>query len=134
MFNRRVWLGFALAPLLPSVLFLIAFHLSDLRQAAFLLGFSLLFSYLPSLLFGIPLMVFLQNRNLLSVVSMVVCGSLLGAIAFYIFGFVFSMLLGSSKGIIPELREVVSGAMLGALVAILFSLIAGFPLINSKAR
>ncbi|UMZ10634.1 hypothetical protein I9018_24565 [Pseudomonas sp. MPFS] len=134
MFNRRVWLGFALAPLLPSVLFLIVFHLSDPRQAAFLLVFSVLFSYLPSLLLGIPLMVFLQSRNLLSIVGVIVCGSLLGAIVFYMFGFVFSLLLGSSKGIAPELREIVSGVLLGALVATLFSLIAGFPLLNSKTR
>ncbi|WP_409303592.1 hypothetical protein [Pseudomonas sp. KCJK8993] len=134
MFNRRVWLGFALAPLLPSVLFLIAFHLSDLRQAAFLLGFSLLFSYLPSLLFGIPLVVFLKSRKVLSIVSVVLCGSLLGAITLYMFGFVSSMPLSSPKGIAPELREVFSGGVLGALVSTLFSLIAGFPLFNSKAR
>lgn len=39
MFNRRMWLGFAIAPLLPSVLFLLVFNFSDLRQAAFLLFF-----------------------------------------------------------------------------------------------
>lgn len=52
MFNRRMWLGFAIAPLLPSVLFLLVFNFSDLRQAAFLLFFSISFGCLPCLLFG----------------------------------------------------------------------------------
>lgn len=42
MFNQRMWLGFAIAPLLPSVLFFLVFNFSDLRQAAFLLFFLFL--------------------------------------------------------------------------------------------
>lgn len=104
-----MWLGFAIAPLLPSVLFLLVFNFSDLRQAAFLLFFSISFSYLPCLLFGVPLVVFLRNRDLLSIAMMFLCGSLLGVVMFCVFGFFFSMLLGSFKDVIPELREVVVG-------------------------
>lgn len=132
MYNRRRWLAFALAPVLPSVFFLFAFHLSDPRQAAFVLLFSIVFGYLPCLLLGVPLIRFLERRNSLNVVNITLCGSLLGIVTFYIFGFVVSVVLGSPKSVIPELREVLSGATLGASVAMPFSLIAGFPLFSSK--
>lgn len=132
MLNKRKWLAFTFAPLLPSVFFLFALHLSEPKLAIFVLLFSITFSYLPCLLLGIPLIKLLEKRNSLSVVNMTLCGTLSGVITFYILGFVISWMLGSSKSITPELGELVSGALLGASIAISFSLIAGFPLFSSK--
>lgn len=131
MRNRKI-VAFIFAPLLPSLFFVFALHLTNARLAAFVLVFSLSFSYLPCVLFGIPAIKFLERRDSLSVVNMSLFGALLGMVAFYIFGFVISMLLGSPKNIVPTFGEILSGALLGISVALPFSLISGFPLFASR--
>ncbi len=131
MLNRRAWAAFALAPLAPSILLLIALHPPTVRSTAFMLVLSILFSYVPCFLFGFPLIRFLDKRQFLSTFTLTVGGALIGAIVFYVFGLFFSNLLGSPRSIIPGLRELVSGALLGSLVAISFGIIAGFPLLRS---
>lgn len=131
MFTRKR-LAFILAPLFPSIFFLFAFHLTGPRWSAFVLLFSLSFSYLPCWVLGAPLIRFLQKRESLSTVNISLCGALFGIVVFYVFGFVISAVLGSSKSIIPSLGELIFGALLGISVALPFSLISGFPILNSK--
>ena len=130
MCNRKI-LAFIFPPLLPSLFFVFSLHLSDFKIVALVLVFSLSFSYLPCILFGIPAVKFLEKRNSLSVVNMSLFGTLLGMVVFYIFGFVISMMLGSPKNIVPTFGDMMSGALLGISVALPFSLISGFPLFNS---
>lgn len=131
MRNRRI-LAFLFAPLIPSLFLVIALRLTDPKLAAFVRVFSLSFSYLPCILFGIPAIRFLKKRGALSVVSISRLGILLGVVAFYIFGYVIAMALGSPRNIVPSFGELVSGALLGVSVALPFSLIAGFPLSNLR--
>lgn len=133
MRNSRKTLAFIIAPILPSLFFLVALHPSSVRLAAFMLVFSVPFSYLPCFLLGLPLMRFLEKRHSLNTLMLTISGALLGIIVFYIFGFVLSGVLSSSKGIVPGVGELGWGAALGALVAISFGLIAGFPLFKSGA-
>lgn len=132
--SKRRTLAFIFAPLPPSVFFLFALHLTDPRLAAFVLLFSISFSYLPCFLLGRPIVKFLERRNSLSVMSMTLCGALFGTVIFYIFGFVIAAVLGSPKGIVPTFGEMVSGALLGISVALPFSLISGFPLFSAKRQ
>ncbi len=125
-------MAFLLAPLFPSIFLLFALRLTDLRQAVFVLFFSVLFSYLPCLLLGIPLTRYLEKRNSLSVVTVTLGGTLFGILVFYSLGFVISVVLGSQKGAVPALRELLSGALFGFSVALPFSLISGFPLCSTK--
>ena len=133
MRNRRA-LAFIFAPIVPSVFFLFALHLTDPRLAAFVLLFSTLFSYLPCFVLGRPIVKYLERRNSLSVVNMALCGAFFGTIVFYVFGFVVAALLGSPKSIVPAFGEMLTGALLGISVALPFSLIAGFPLVSAKSR
>ena len=117
-----------LAPLLPSVLFFIALHPQTVRVTVLMLVLSILFSYVPCLLLGLPLIKVLEKRRSLSIVRLAVGGALIGAVVFCIFGFVLSGLLGSVNNAVSGVRELLSGAVLGLLVAALFGVIAGFPL------
>lgn len=125
-------LAFLIAPLFPSIFLLFAFNLADLRQAIFVLIFSIPFSYLPCLLLGIPLARYLEKRNSLSVVTVTLCGAIFGALVFYGLGFVISTVLGSKENSVPILRQLASGALFGVSVALPFSLISGFPLWSTK--
>lgn len=134
MCEKKIWLAFAISPMLPSAFFVFAFHLTDLRLATFVLLFSITFSYVPCLLFGVPLIKFLEKRGSLNIVNMTMWGSFLGMITFYFFGFIISSILGSPKNDISALKGLVSGALLGIAVALPFSFIAGFPLFGSWQR
>lgn len=125
-------LAFLFAPLFPSIFLFFSLHLADVRQAIFVLFFSVLFSYLPCLFLGIPLTRYLEKRNSLSVVTVTLCGALFGMIVLYGLGLVISVVLGSQGNSAPALMELASGALLGVSVALPFSLISGFPLCNSK--
>jgi hypothetical protein len=136
MLNLRMWLTSILAPLAPSVFFLFALHPSTVRVTALMLALSLLFSYVPCLLLGLPLIKFLEWRRSLSTMRLAICGALIGAVVFCTFGFVLSGLLDSSVDAASNIRESVAGALLGLSVAILFGAIAGMPLFarGSKQR
>ncbi|WP_158014516.1 hypothetical protein [Ralstonia solanacearum] len=125
-------MAFLFAPLFPSIFMLFALQLTDPKIAVFVLLFSFSFSYLPCLLLGIPLVRFLEGRNALNVINMTLSGVLAGVLVFYGFGFAISVVLGSTKSIVPTLGELVSGALLGFSVALPFSLISGFPLWREK--
>lgn len=72
--------------------------------------FSIPFAYLAILAVGIPLMFFfLRKRNSLNAFSVTLGGAIGGMAVFYIFGFVFSAILGSPKSIFPSLSELLSG-------------------------
>jgi len=117
-----------LAPLLPSIFFLVALHPPTVRVTTLMLSLSILFSYVPCSLFGLPLIKFLEKRHSLSTMRLAICGALIGALVFCVFGFVLSSLLGSPNSAVSGIRELVSGALLGFMVTALFGVIAGFPL------
>lgn len=134
MLNLRRWLAFGLAPLAPSIFFVFALHPLSVRVTGLMLLFSVPFSYVPCILFGLPLMKFLDKRRSLSTTNLTVGGALIGAIVFYIFGLLFSDLLESPRSLIPGIPESVSGALLGSSVAILFGLVAGLPLFRFETE
>lgn len=132
--NHREWLGFALAPLAPSLLLLAAAYPPTLGEVNLIVSFSLPYSYGSSLVFGLPVFNFLYRRQLLSTVNLTLGGALGGAIAFYIFLLSILFLLGSDLGFFPGAWPLVSGAVFGSAVAILFSLIAGLPLLRPQTK
>lgn len=125
---KRIHLAFLLAPILPSLFFIIAFGLTNRSTVVAILVFAIPFSYISCLVFGIPLMSFYRKKNCLNMINMSISGAILGVLVFLIFGFVFSTFLGSLKEIVPALSELISGALLGLLVTIPFCIIAGIPL------
>ncbi len=131
MWNRKM-LAFLLAPIFPSIILLFIFGLTELKWILFLLLFSIPFAYLAILAVGIPLVFFLRKRNSLNALSVTLGGAIGGIAVFYVFGFVFSAILGSPKSIFPSLSELLSGGLLGISVALPFSLILGIPLLSSK--
>src|SRR6185437_8165244 len=116
-----------------SVFFLVALRPLTPWVTTLMLAFSLLFSYVPCLLFGLPLIRFLEKRRSLTVMRLAIGGALIGAVVFCVFGFVLSGLLESSNGSFSGIRQLVSGALLGLLVAALFGVIAGLPLFAPTA-
>ena len=131
-FLTRTLLAFLLASVFPSLFFIIAFQLSDKNVILITLLFSIPFSYLSCLIFGIPIMYFFKKRGCLNTVSISLSGALLGMLVFYLFGFVFSSTLGSSRILLPTLSELIGGSLLGLLVALTFCLIAGIPIRGNK--
>lgn len=130
MSNRRLLLAFGLAPLLPSIIVVFAFRITSGSAATFALFFSLIFSYLPCLIFGAPLIRVLKIYNALTVPFMVLFGGALGAIVYYGFGILLSELFSSPRSLLPNFKELCWGGLLGSSVALAFSLIAGFPLFH----
>lgn len=123
----RLKLAFLLAPMMPSIFFLVSLGMSERNTIVMTLLFTLSFSYLSCLIIGVPLVAILKKKQCLNVVNIVISGAIIGSFVFYLFGFVFVAFLDSSKGLIPIPTELLWGALIGVLVAYPFSLIAGFP-------
>lgn len=123
----RIELAYILSPLVPSVIFAIALHLSDMRLLWLTLLFSIPFSYVPALVFGIPYISFLKRKNRLNVINLLLSGAFAGGLVFYLFGITISEMLDSPRSMLPTVRELLSGAALGFLVALSFGVIAGIP-------
>ncbi|WP_308366717.1 MULTISPECIES: hypothetical protein [unclassified Microbulbifer] len=128
MNNKRIILAFVFAPLVPTIYFLGFMEPVGKNVILMLLVYSICFSYLPTLLLGLPLVSYLRKVHRLNLVNVVAIGAAGGMIVFYVFGFVFSAMLDSSKSVTPAISELIWGAILGMSVAIPFSLIAGIPL------
>jgi len=60
-------------------------------------------------------------------ISVVIAGALIGVIVFYAFGFIFSIMMDSSKNEMPTIADLVWGTSLGVSIAFPFCLIAGIP-------
>ena len=130
---NRTRLAYVLAPLFPSaylLLFSPVFGPMDGGWRFVVLIFSLPFSYLACLAFGVPGIALLKRVRRCDVVTITIMGAILGMMVFYVFGFYFAWLLGSSTDVIPTLSELGFGAQLGVLVAFPFSLIAGYPFLS----
>lgn len=125
--NKREWMAFLLAPLIPAVFFVLIFIVSGSGFDFFAFLISVPFSYVPCFLFCVSAMKILRARGMLSVTNIALCGVVLGAAVFYLFRFVLSAMLGSSADVVPAVSELVWGALLGLSVALPFGLIAGFP-------
>jgi hypothetical protein len=82
-------------------------------------------SYLASVLFGWPLIGFLERKRRLYASNLLIGGAVFGAATFYLFGFGLAALLESTKLIAPSLGELLFGAVLGLLLALSYCLIAG---------
>lgn len=132
MTKKRLVLAFIFAPLVPTIYFLGFMAPAGENVAMMLLVFSIGFSYIPTLLLGLPLVSYLRKTQRLNLVNVVAVGAIGGMIAFYVFGLVFSAMLVSSKGITPAISDLVWGAIFGVSVAVPFSLIAGIPLSSSR--
>lgn len=89
---------------------MLVFNFSDLRQAAFLLFFSISFGCLPCLLLGGSYN-FSAKQEFIEHCHDVSMRVIAGLVMFCVFGLFFSMQLGSFKDVIPELREVVTGGL-----------------------
>ena len=131
LLNKREWMAFLLAPLVPAVFFVLIFVISGSGFDIFAFLISVPFSYVPCFLFCISAMKILRARGKLSVANVALCGVVLGAAVFYLFRFVFSFMLGSSADFIPAVSELIWGALLGLSVALPFGLMAGFPFFSS---
>lgn len=133
MSDTRTILAALLAPAVPGIIAL--FEYGDIESGGsaslFILLIAFPVSYGASAMFGLPMVAYLRNKRRLNVITVVVCGSILGAIVFYLFGFILAALLGSSRDLLPAFDELMYGAALGVLVALPFALIAGYPLTGS---
>lgn len=127
MSNKRIVLAFLIAPLVPSIYFLMMMEFASKSVIVMMLIYSILFSYVPSLLFGIPFISWLQKKHCLSLVNVVIFGAVAGMIVFYVFRFVFAAMLDSSVSLVPGFSDLIWGALLGVFVSLPFSLIAGIP-------
>ena len=133
----RINIAFALSPIFPTLYFLALPYFYGTTYTGgfdvfFIILLSLPVSYAVCLLLDIPMYFFLLNKKLLNIVNVVTIGAIAGAIVFYIWGFGFAALLGSSKNVIPSLSELFWGAALGVMVALPFGLIAGLPFFDVK--
>ena len=133
MSDTRMILAALLAPALPGILAL--FEYGDIESGGSASLFILLIAFPvsngASTMFGLPMVAYLRQKRRLNVTTVVVGGAILGAIVFFLFGFLLAALLGSSRDSLPALNELTYGAALGVLVALPFALIAGYPLTGS---
>jgi hypothetical protein len=89
-----------------------------------ILGCSVPFSYAGTLLFGIPLIRFLERKGHLNLQFLVSGGALAGTVVFYIFSVTLGLLL-SSHLLAFSAYAAFFGAILGLCVSLAFGLIAG---------
>jgi hypothetical protein len=125
MIRNRFLTAALLAPLVAALPFLFfMWPLSDSPQWNLLIIFLCVFiSYLATFLFGIPVTIYLNRKNLLNLKNLVFSGSVLGVLVFGLSLFGLSALLQSSGGF--SLISIAWGAGFGFLVSLAFGLIAG---------
>lgn len=133
MSSARTVLAFLVAPVFPVLFSLYEYGDIESGNGVSLLIVLIAFpvSYGASLLVGLPMIKILRRKQLLNIVTVTIGGAIFGAIAFYLFGFLFAALLESSRPVAPNTFELLYGAMLGVLVALPFGLIAGYPVTGS---
>lgn len=127
MRKKRLVLAFLIAPLVPSIFIYMVSGDIGKNWLILMLLYSILFSYIPSLLFGIPLVSWLKKKHRLNLVNVVMYGAVTGIMVFYAFRFVLAAMLDSSASLVPGISDLIWGALLGVFVALPFSLIAGIP-------
>jgi hypothetical protein len=91
---------------------------------------SILVSYIALFFVGVPLVLFLRHRRILSAPILVVTGAVSGGLVMYIFFIVFALSLGTPLALafadgLAVARGFIVGAVLGGCVAFVFALIAG---------
>lgn len=128
MRDKRVVLAFLIAPLIPSILLYVVAGDIGKNWVIMMLLFSVFFSYLPSLLFGIPFVLWLQKKNRFNLINVMIFGAVAGMMVLYVFRFIFAAILDSSASLVPGISDLIWGAILGISVALPFSLIAGIPM------
>jgi hypothetical protein len=137
--TKRQWLAFALAPMTPTLYFLLLFELSPQLNVSnqselLVLFFSTIVSYISCLILGLPLVLLLKKYGSLNTIFLTICGAVLGAIVFHIVGAGFSAIIDSTINLFQlDTRLLKFGAGFGVLVSIPYGVIAGFPIIG-KAR
>jgi hypothetical protein len=94
--NRRQ-LAFALAPIFPSLFFLVVLLSAGHKTIMLTLLFSLPISYISCLLFGMPLVSFLKRINRLNIVNVVMSGAIVGAVVFMPLGLFYPTYWGHPK-------------------------------------
>ena len=125
MMSSRLFLAAILAPLsIPTVLIVLIIFGGPAFQGiwgVFAIGISIVFSYVGTWVLGIPIFYWLQRRGWLSTSTLVLCGSLIGAVVWFLFLQLLGWMLESSGSY--SLDNVMWGAALGAFVAAIFGLI-----------
>lgn len=126
-----------LAPAVPSVLFVILhFFTGDSSigryDLKYIILFSLPISYLAFLFLGLPVVWYLNKVGYLSIITLSLASIILGIGVLYLFGFMVSGLLGSTKSMIPSFIELLIGTSLGLLISSAFGFIMGIPIFNYR--
>lgn len=128
--KRRLVAAYLIAPLVPTIFMLFFPYLLGTEYIgrhihALVTLFSLPLSYFSCFIGGLCLIRLFKKRNLLRMPTILIGSMLLGMIAFYLFGFLFSVFLDSKKELLPLLSELLWGGAFGLSVALPFCLIAG---------
>jgi len=130
--NKRLISAYLIAPLVPSILIVffdgIFSHENERHlSTVIMILFSLPLSYVFCLIGGWFVIYLLKCINYLYIWSLVASGFLLGAVAWYLIGYLLAYLFGYTKEILPATHEIMGGGVLGVTVALPFGLIAGIP-------
>lgn len=128
--KQRMWLAFLTAPLLPGLLLSITLNARDgAVTGAIFLG-SVVFCHLPSLLFGLPLVLYLESRKKLYMSNLILPGACVGILVFHLFlAYVVDFYGGADHTYTYRFSwfSWLAGGGLGIVITILFSVIAGYP-------
>lgn len=144
MLKNRDLFSMVIAALFPSLLFVIREYSMDINHTTsiqaylVMLMFSSIFSIFGSLIFGLPLVIFLRSKSLLNLLILVCSATLLRILAICFISFIFGIILGNYPNSLTDLhvdiKSMYWGAESGALVFLVYGLIAGVPLYSLKNK
>lgn len=126
-FKKRTILALLVAPFAPIVYFftIIGFE----NQGAILLVsiFFILLAYIPGIILGLFLLVFLKKRGLFSFFYVLITGSAAGIFLFCVSTSLLSIMIGSTSSNILSFSDILWGAFFGFSVSVIFNFLAGVP-------
>ncbi len=122
--NKQYIKAYLLSSLVPVVFVLFLIQTSENFQwNSFIVLFALFGSYLGTLVFGMPIVFLLRGLKLLNLPVLVLSGTVMGVLVFYIFMQLLSFLLESASSFTVGI--LIWGAVFGFTVSITFGLISG---------
>lgn len=123
----RVFFAFLIAPAVPLFYFLAAMYFGGGDIVGVALIYALVFGYVPALVFGVPVFLWLRNAGRLSFLSVLVAGVVVGVAVLYVAKLVLVIMLDSPLDLASEVGTLIWGGGFGLIVAASFNLIAGIP-------
>ena len=131
----RIALSLMLTPLFPVLLFILVPAILEGEfmkpNEIFLISAPTYFVTLISLVIvGLPACHYLKMLNALNIFSLSAFGALGGVVYFSIFGWLFSVVLGSSFTL--DTKSIIWGASLGLTTAVVFGAVSGITRRSSK--